>query len=93
MTAPHGSPTMAPRPKQRLHQLIDELPEDEIQAAQRYLEFLTACRDPLLNALESAPEDDEPVSSEEHRAVEEAERAAAAGDVVPDSHVRAKLGL
>ncbi|MDE0334491.1 MAG: hypothetical protein OXI64_05990 [Defluviicoccus sp.] len=93
MTAPNGSATMAPLPKQRLHQLIDELPDDEIQAAQRYLEFLAACQDPLLEALNSAPDDDEPITSEEHRAVQEAERAAAAGDVVPDSHVRAKLGL
>ena len=30
MTAVHGSPTMEPVPKQHLHKLIDELPEDEI---------------------------------------------------------------
>ncbi len=93
MTTAHGSVTMEPLPKQRLHQLIDELPDEEIQPAQRYLEFLAACQDPLVRALESAPEDDEPIADDEREAVDEAERAAADGDVVSDAHVRAKLGL
>lgn len=93
MTTLHPPPAMEPLPKQRLHQLIDELPEDEIHAAERYLEFLSACQDPLIQALESAPEDDEPVTDEEREAVEEAERAFADGDVVSDAHVRARLGL
>ena len=93
MTALHPPPAMEPPPKQPLHQLIDELPDDEIRAAERYLEFLSACRDPLIQALESAPEDEEPVTDEEREAVEEAERAFADGDVVSDAHVRARLGL
>lgn len=84
---------MEPLPKQRLHQLIDELPDEEMQAAQRYLEFLSACHDPLVRALESAPEDDEPITDEEREAVDEAERAVVAGDLISDAHVRAKLGL
>ena len=84
---------MEPLPRQYLHKLIDELPEEEIQAAQRYLEFLSTCQDPLVRALESAPEDDEPITDEEREAVDEAERAVAAGDIVSDAHVRAKLGL
>ena len=88
-----GSTTMEPQHRQRLHQLVDELSDEEINAAQRYLEFLAACQDPLIRALESAPEEDEPITDEERNAVDEAERAAAAGDVVPDAHVRAKLGL
>ena len=93
MTALHEPATMEPPPKRRLHRLIDELPEDEIRAAERYLEFLCACQDPPIQALESAPEDDEPVTDEEREAVEEAERAFADGDVVSDAHVRANLGL
>ena len=93
MTTHYAAPAMEPLPKQRLHQLIDELPEDEIRAAERYLEFLSACQDPLIQALESAPEEDEPVTDEEREAVDEAERAFADGDVVSDLHVRARLGL
>ena len=93
MTTLHPPPAMEPLPKQRLHQLIDELPEDEIRAAERYLEFLSASQDPLIQALESAPEEDEPITDEEREAVEEAERAFADGHVLSDAHVRAKLGL
>ena len=84
---------MQPQPKQRLQQLIDELPEDQIRAAERYLEFLSASRDPLIQALQSAPEEDEPITDEEREAIEEAERAIADGDVVSDACVRSKLGL
>ncbi len=84
---------MEPLPRQRLHQLIDELPEEDIQAAQRYLESLSTHQDPLVRALESAPEDDEPLTDEEREAIDGAERAVAAGDLVPDTHVRAKIGL
>ena len=93
MTAPHGPTTMQPQPKQRLQRLIDELPEDQIRAAERYLEFLSASRDPLIQALQSAPEEDEPITDEEREAIKEAERAIADGDVVSDAYVRSKLGL
>ena len=93
MTTLHPPPAMEPLPRKRLHQLIEELPEDEIRAAERYLEFLSASQDPLIQALESAPEEDEPITDEEREAVEEAERAFAGGDVVSDAHVRARLGL
>ena len=84
---------MQPQLKQRLQQLIDELPEDQIRAAERYLEFLSASQDPLIQALQSAPEEDEPITDEEREAIEEAERAIADGDVVSDAYVRSKLGL
>ena len=92
MTALHEPATMEPPPKRRLHRLIDELPKDEIRAAERYLEFLCACQDPLIRALESSPEDDESITDEEREAVEEAERAFAEGEVVSDAHVRINLG-
>ena len=92
MTTPHVPAAMEPLPKRRLHELVDELPENEIRAAERYLEFLCACQDPLIRALESAPEDDESITDEEREAVEEAERALAEGEVVSDAHVRINLG-
>ena len=55
MTTFRPPPAMEPLPKQRLHQLIDELPEDEIRAAERYLEFLSASQDPLIQASSPRP--------------------------------------
>ena len=74
MTAAHGSPTEEPLAKQRLHQLIDALPEDEIQAAERCLESLCNHRDPVLDAIRSAPDVEEPFSEEEEQGVDDAIR-------------------
>jgi len=52
--------------KERLHQLVDELPERELHAAERFLEFLRhAGSDPFLQALALAPEDDERTTEQE----------------------------
>ncbi|MBI4493665.1 MAG: type II toxin-antitoxin system Phd/YefM family antitoxin [Chloroflexi bacterium] len=52
--------------KERLHRLVDELPEREVQAAERYLEYLRRVgRGPVLRALLDASEDDEPETEDE----------------------------
>ena len=67
--------------KERLHQLIEELPEEEFSAAERLLEALRHTgqhRDPILELLARAPLDDEPLSDEDraaHRAGMEEYRA------------------
>jgi hypothetical protein len=44
-------------PKEELHQLVEELPEEEWRAALRYLEFLRdRGSDPVVAALEGAPD-------------------------------------
>lgn len=59
--------------KQELHQLVEALPETEVHAARRFLEFLrSGSDDPLVRALEEAPEDDEPTSREEDQAADDA---------------------
>ena len=93
MTTVHGSPTMEPLPRKRLHQLIDELPEDEIQAAERCLESLCSHRDPVLDAIRSAPDVEEPYSDEEQRGVDEAIRDLRAGNRVPHAQILRKHGL
>lgn len=93
MTTVHGSPTMEPLPKQRLHRLIDELPEDEIQAAERCLESLCNHRDPVLDAIRSAPDVEEPFSEEEERGVDDAIHHLRAGNRVPHAQVLRKHGL
>ncbi len=80
-------------PKQRLHQLIDELPEDEIQAAERCLKSLCSHRDPVLDAIRSAPDVEEPFTEEEQQGVDDAIRDLEAGNRVSDAEVRADLGL
>ena len=87
MTAVHGSPTMQPLPRKRLHQLIDAPPEDEIQAAERCLESLCSHRDPVLDAIRSAPDVEEPFSDEEQRDVDEAIRDLRAGNRVPHAQI------
>jgi hypothetical protein len=80
-------------PRHELHELVDELPEEETHAAKRYLEYLTERGDPFLRALRRAPEVDEPLSAADRVALEEARRALAEGDVVTDEELRAELGI
>lgn len=93
MTAAHGSPAMEPRPKQRLHKLVDELPEKEIQAAERYLRSLCGQEHPIVRAMRAAPIDDEPLTDEDRAAIEEGRREIAAGRGIPNDRIRRKFGL
>ena len=63
---------VAMAPKERLHQLVEQLPEEELYAAQRYLTYLQEQGDPLLRRLMLAPPDDEPETEGERQAVTEA---------------------
>ena len=73
--------------RETLHKLIDELPEDEIQAATLYLQHLRNRNDPVLAALLNAPEDDEPESDYERDAVAEGMEDLAAGRVVSSAEI------
>jgi hypothetical protein len=76
-----------------LHRLIDELPESELIAAERFLHYLRATADPVLRALLEAPLDDEPETEEEREAVQEAREELARGEVQTLEEVRRELGL
>lgn len=52
-----------------LHLLVDELPDESVDAA---MILLTRAKDPVLADLQAAPFDDEPETEEERRAVAEA---------------------
>jgi len=78
--------------KERLHRLVDELPDDELQAAERFLEYLRLTgRDPFLRALLEAPVDDEPLSTAEEAALAEAEEQLARGEGQRWEEVRQRL--
>jgi hypothetical protein len=79
--------------KATLHQLIEELPESELVAAERFLTYLRDIADPVRRALLNAPWDDEPETEEERQAVQEARDELTRGDVYPIEEVRRELGL
>lgn len=79
--------------KDRLHQLVDRLPETEVGVAERVLEALTKACDPVQWSLEHAPIDDEPLTDEERAAIDEGWAAAARGDVLTDEEMARRLGL
>ncbi len=54
---------------------------------------LEAFLDPVLHALEKAPEDDEPLTEEDKKAVAEAEKAIAQGKTKPWEQVKREMGL
>ncbi len=76
--------------KEALHELIESLPEAVLPEAARRLEELRD--DPVLLALLTAPEDDEPETDEERAAVEEARQARAEGRVIADADLDRELG-
>ncbi|MBI3979150.1 MAG: hypothetical protein HY331_13275 [Chloroflexi bacterium] len=78
--------------KERLHRLVEELPESELHAALRFLEYLrnVGC-DPVLRALHQAPEDDEPATPEEDQEAAEAWREYLRGEARPWERVREEL--
>jgi hypothetical protein len=78
--------------KERLHELIDALREDDLE---RVGQLLTAVLedDPVGLSLALAPLDDEPETEDERVAVAEAEADLAAGRIVPATEVFRRLGL
>ncbi len=67
---------MATATRALLHRLVDELPEASVVPAAAYLE---RAADPMVAVLDAAPRDDEPLSPEERRQIEESERGIAEG--------------
>lgn len=77
--------------KERLHQVVDELSDEEAEAMLRRVEAIRS--DPFLRYLDAAPVDDEAVSVEEEAAVAEVEADRAAGaQRVPFDDVKRKYG-
>lgn len=78
--------------KKRLHALVDALPEEEYDAAERVLEGLRL-RGSLPRELRDAPIDDEPYTEEDRAAVEEAESELDRGDGRSLEEAKRELGL
>jgi hypothetical protein len=84
---------MEAKAKERLHQLVDRVPDGEVHTAERFLEYLATSDDPMMRALMNAPEMDEPLSDADREALEEGRRALEAGDVVSHEELRKAIGL
>ena len=74
-----------------LHHLIDRIPEDELPAAQRFLEYLAT--NPAYRVTLSAPPDDEPVTSGDAEAIAKAREDIRAGRSVSHDDVLREFGL
>jgi hypothetical protein len=83
---------MEAKAKERLHELVNRIPEGEVHAAERYLEYLAWHGDPLLRKLFEAPYDDEPTTEEEETGVREAWDDYKAGRVHTLEEVKKEFG-
>jgi len=74
-----------------LHELIDRIPEGELVAAQRFLEYLATS--PAYRAALSARFDEEPVNEEDAAAMTRALDEVRAGRVVAHDDILREFGL
>jgi hypothetical protein len=70
-----------------LHRLVDELPDESIDAAAI---LLTRAKDPMVAALEAVPPDDEPYTAEDRLASEEGWAAYQRGEAISIAELRAE---
>lgn len=77
--------------KRQLHQLVENLPPEQVQAALRYLNYLTA--DPMLLSLLNAPADEEPYTDAQRQQDAESEASIARGEGSSHQEVTRELGL
>ncbi len=74
-----------------LHELIDRIPENELLAAQRFLEYLASSA--AYRAAMSAPPDDEPVTEGDAQAISKARDEIRAGRTVSHDEVLREFGM
>jgi len=80
--------------RDELHELIDALPKDKIETAKDFLSYLVDREQSLQikKVLQNAPEEDEPPTAEELKAIKEAEVDIKAGKVRSYNHFKRELG-
>ncbi len=78
--------------KYDLHRLVDALPEQELHAAMRYMEYLRDVgSDEFVRALMEAPEDDEPITAEEAEGADEAWQEYLRGEAITAEEAKREL--
>lgn len=80
--------------REKMHRLVERIPETEVTHALRYLQYLEEIgEDPVRRALDNAPLDDEPETEEERAAVEEGKADLRAGRTLSTEELKRELGL
>ena len=79
--------------RERVLRLVEELPDQEIPAAGRYLEQLVESADPFFKQLMDAPEDDEVLSEKGKRLLDEGYEDLDAGRTHTLEEVKRELDL
>ncbi len=79
--------------KREIISLIDSLPEDDLHAVKRYVQYVRDLQDPLLNALADAPWDDELLTDEDRAAIAEAREDIVAGRTISAENLKEELGI
>ena len=77
--------------RKTLHDLIDRIPDGELSAARRFLEYLAS--NPAYRAALAAPPDDEPVTSSDAEAIAKVREDLRAGRAVSHEDVLREFGL
>lgn len=78
--------------REKLHQIVDKLPEEELDAALKAIEARTD--DPMIRRLDDAPPEDEEISPEEEAAVQEARDELAAGaPLISQDEIKREFGI
>lgn len=78
-------------PRDKLHRLVEQVPEAEVHAAEVFLEFLGHRRDSVRAAFEDAPEDEESLRSEDEASLDEAKADIAAGKFITADEAKRRL--
>lgn len=78
--------------KDKLRQAVEELTELEAEDTLAYIARRRE-RDPVLEAFDNAPLEDEPITEEEERAVEEGREAYRRGETYTREQIRQELGF
>ena len=73
-----------------LHALIERIPDQELPAAERFLEYLAVS--PAYRAVLSAPPDDEPVTEADEAAIARGQAELRAGEVASHEEVLRDFG-
>lgn len=77
--------------RDELHQLIDCIPDDELPAAKRFLQFLAL--KPAYRTALSAPPDDECVTERDAAAIAQGREEVRGGKSVPHDDILREFGL
>jgi hypothetical protein len=74
-----------------LYRLIDTLPDSELSAVHRFLNDMHSRTDPVLKALSNAPDEDEMMTEQEERLVQEAREEVARNEISAWDDVKLRL--